>query len=127
MNPHRCCQIAMNRPRSEPIAAQAMDDGPHRLKFGRRLFDIAGWGAAAAILALVPKCPVCLALYVMVWTGVWLPLTTATYLRASLLILCIASLLCLTAMFLYKFPIVKKALSRAKDRMPMIRPKETAQ
>ncbi|MGE5753069.1 MAG: hypothetical protein ACM319_05460 [Deltaproteobacteria bacterium] len=127
MNPHRCCQIATNRPRSEPIAAQSTDDGPHRLKIGRRFVDLAGWGAAAAILALLPKCPVCLALYVMVWTGVWLPLTTATYLRASLLILCVASLLCLTAMFLYRYPFVKEALSRAKGRRSTIRPKENTQ
>jgi hypothetical protein len=127
MNPYRCCRIAGNRSLDKPVAAGILPGGTRRVKAGGRFLDVAGMGVAGTLLALIPKCPLCLAFYVMVWTGAWLPLTTATYLRASLLILCVASLLCLTATFLYRFPIVKEALSRAKGRLPMIRPKETAQ
>jgi hypothetical protein len=48
---------------------------------------------------LVPKCPMCLAAYVALCTGLGLSLFTATNLRWALLFLCIASLL---------FPIVKR-------------------
>jgi hypothetical protein len=47
-------------------------------------------------LVLVPKCPLCLAAYVTLWTGLSLSLSTATYLRWGLLSLCVASLLFLT-------------------------------
>jgi hypothetical protein len=42
---------------------------------------------------LVPKCPACLAAHVMLWTGLGLSLSTATYLRWVLLLVCIAALL----------------------------------
>jgi membrane protein implicated in regulation of membrane protease activity len=68
----------------------------------RRSREILAWILPSTILMLVPKCPVCLAGYVALWTGVGLSLTTATYLRWVLLLLCIASLLFLLANSYFK-------------------------
>jgi len=59
----------------------------------RRARGIFAWGLPSAILVLVPKCPACLAAYVVLWTGLGLSLSTAAYLRWGLLLLCVASLL----------------------------------
>ena len=59
----------------------------------RRTGEVLAWLLPGAILVLVPKCPACLAAYVMLVTGIGLSLSTATYLRGGLLLLCVASLL----------------------------------
>jgi hypothetical protein len=40
----------------------------------------------------MPKCPACLAGYVAVGTGLAIPYSSAAYLRATLIALCIAAL-----------------------------------
>ena len=73
-----CCSATSNR------------KTPNRV---RRVREILAWVLASAALVLVPKCPACLAVYVTLWTGLGLSLSTATYLRWVLLFLCVASLL----------------------------------
>jgi hypothetical protein len=59
----------------------------------RRIRELFAWVLPSALLVLVPKCPACLAAYVALWTGVGLSLSTATYLRWALIVLCVASVL----------------------------------
>lgn len=58
----------------------------------RRGLAAAGSVAPAAILVFLPKCPACIAAYLAVATGIGVSVTTAAYLRTSLLVLCVASL-----------------------------------
>jgi len=59
----------------------------------RRVREGLAWILPSAILVLVPKCPACLAAHVALWTGLGLSLSTAAYVRWTLLLVGIASLL----------------------------------
>jgi hypothetical protein len=84
MNLHECC-------------CTTESTGSKRNTIAPSLTSAARWRAAAgsvmpaAGLALVPKCPACLAMYIALWTGVGISMSTAAYLRMLLIILCVAS------------------------------------
>jgi hypothetical protein len=63
----------------------------------RRVVDLVGWIVASAILALIPKCPMCLAAYIALWTGLGLSVAAAANLRVLLIIVCVISLVFLVA------------------------------
>lgn len=67
--------------------------GPHPATFVGRCFNALGWLLPATVLALFPKCPACLAVWVAAATGLGLSFTTASYLRVLLGVLCVAALL----------------------------------
>ena len=78
-----CCRAISGDPAREPIAESATF---------RRCRDLAGWIVPAAGLALLPKCPVCIAAYVALGTGVGISIPAAARLRTLLVIICVASL-----------------------------------
>jgi len=63
----------------------------------QRCVDLISWILPSALVALIPKCPVCLAAYVAAWTGIGLSFPAATHLRLWLLILSAVLILFLAA------------------------------
>lgn len=61
----------------------------------RRYVSWIQWATPGFILLLLPKCPLCIAAYVAIGTGIGISVSTAAYLRWGMLTLCVASLLML--------------------------------
>ena len=78
----------------------------------RRARDVFAWLVPSVLLVLMPKCPVCLAAYVTLWTGLGLSLVTATWLRVGLLFLCVAALLFLIVERLHRTRIISDFFKR---------------
>lgn len=66
-----------------------------------RIATIAGWVAPLATLTLVPKCPACLAAYLLLATGLGLSATLASAVWGALVGLSIACLLFTATRFLW--------------------------
>jgi hypothetical protein len=60
--------------------------------WARRIRVVGEWLVPSIGLALMPKCPVCLAAYVALGTGIGISIATATYLRLALIGACVLSL-----------------------------------
>lgn len=87
MNTHSCCQAA----------TRGRDNARRPASRWRRSGEIAGWIVPSATLALLPKCPACVAAYVALATGVGVSMSTAAYLSMLLVMLCVAALLLIAA------------------------------
>ena len=82
MNSPHCCQ---RKPRAEAEARQ-------QKTLLRRWRRVAGWILPGALLALMPKCPMCLAAYVALCTGFTVSCSSAHILMRTLTALCIGTL-----------------------------------
>jgi hypothetical protein len=71
--------------------------GPSGRTFARRCRGVAGWVVPASVLALMPKCPMCVAAYVAMGTGFGMSVSAASYLRTSMLALSAIGLVYLAA------------------------------
>lgn len=85
MIPQSCCSAS-----GAPAAASHANAAP--VGFVRRIRSAAGWIAPSVGLALLPKCPLCVAAYLAIGTGIGVSLTTATYLRTGFELLCLGSI-----------------------------------
>ena len=93
MNAHPCCLVRSGAMERGKAGERTSVSGPHRPSFLRRSLLLIAKAIPVVILAVLPKCPVCLAAYVAVGTGIGFSVTTATYLRLSLIVACVASLI----------------------------------
>jgi hypothetical protein len=71
---------------SPKIVARACCNSPWRTWL-RRALRFVSWIVPGAVLALMPKCPVCLAAYIALGTGVALSLPAAENLRLGAVVL----------------------------------------
>jgi len=92
VNAHRCCLVPLGAMEQNKAGERIADGDPLPPSFLRRSLDLTAKVVPVAILAVLPKCPACLAAYVALGTGIGLSLTAATYVRLSLITLCVASL-----------------------------------
>jgi hypothetical protein len=97
MKDHGCCVVTASGSGRQTVENRNSDGERPTRRFVRRFLSIAGWIIPGAMLAVLPKCPACLAAYVAIGTGVGLSISGATYIRMALLILCLTSLSYLTA------------------------------
>jgi hypothetical protein len=68
--------------------------GANRASTGtRRGLEVVAGASSIGVWVVLPKCPMCLAAHLALWTGLGLSIAEATYLRWSLMILSVV-LLC---------------------------------
>jgi hypothetical protein len=103
VSPCPCSEAALRDPGGESIAAPIPDFAARRPAVRRSYFGIAGWLIPGTVLALLPKCPACLAAYVAIGTGLAISAPVAAYLRTTLAILCVGSLSYLLARRLWRY------------------------
>src|SRR5262245_3348943 len=75
------------------VEVQSHGDGRRPASWLRRGGEIVGWIVPSATLALLPKCPACVAAYLALATGIGISVSTATHLRMLLVVVCIATLM----------------------------------
>ncbi len=70
MSGHGCCEGVSTSSGPRTTGARIDSGGPHPRSLVGRCLDIARWIIPSGILALLPKCPACLAVYFAIGTGI---------------------------------------------------------
>lgn len=89
---HLCCELGPTSPGRGLTGERIAGGDPQSRMLAQRCFEAAGWIVPSGILALLPKCPACLAAYVAIGTGIGISTSAALHLRVALVALCVASL-----------------------------------
>lgn len=93
-----CCCEGRVKVESESGSTRATRRGESRALSPLGLLRSAvTWAAPGVVLVLMPKCPVCVAAYITLITGVGISLSTAAHLRMLVLLLCSVTLAFLAA------------------------------
>lgn len=87
----------------------------------RRARGAAAWALPSVALALVPKCPMCIAAWLAIGGGLGVSLSTAAHLRMALLWLCWSSLAVLVARLVMRFKAGKYSIAAARQLLPIRR------
>ena len=74
------------------LSPQAPDAAPPTAAPSRRVATLVQWALPITTLVLMPKCPMCVAAYVLLFTGLGVSISTATTLRWSLIVLSVVAL-----------------------------------
>jgi hypothetical protein len=82
MNRPNCCQRTLHRSRDERQQRTCL----------RRAREVAGWIVPGALLALMPKCPMCLVAYVTLCSGLTMSFSSAHILMRTLTAVSIGTL-----------------------------------
>jgi hypothetical protein len=82
MNSLHCCQRKLHTSR----------DGRQQRTWRRRGREVAGWIVPSALLALMPKCPMCLVAYMALCSGFTMSVSSAHILMRTLTALCVGTL-----------------------------------
>lgn len=80
---------------TSPIATSCCHSKPPaqtKTSWRSSVLESIAWIVPGTLLAVMPKCPICLAAYLALFTGMGIPLSAAGYLRTSLIAVCCISL-----------------------------------
>lgn len=97
-----CCTVIGNRAQGD--LNKAADGKSHPSGLAQRGLAAMGFSLPTLVLALMPKCPACLAAYVALGTGISLSVAAASLLRTSLIGVCVAIPVLLLASTLRTLP-----------------------
>ncbi|HEX2838091.1 MAG TPA: hypothetical protein VHN77_08200 [Phycisphaerales bacterium] len=93
-----CCTPV---PSAQPPRAHAQSNS--YVKPTRRLAAAVQWAIPLTTLALIPKCPACIAGYVLLFTGLGLSLPAAATIRWTIITFCVTALVILAVRWLLNF------------------------
>jgi len=74
-------------------------DGKQPTGLLRRAWRSIQWLFPATLLVLMPKCPMCVAAYFALFTGIGISVSTARWIQILMLVFCLASLAYLVVRF----------------------------